>query len=147
MENGKLRLWIVAREIPASILSLTNDPEVLFDVESSSKETPEIFQEASVLLAPIRVGGGTSYKILESMACGTPVVTMQMSASAISAKDGEHLMVGNTAEELAKKTLHVLQNEEVYEKIAVNGRKLIEEKYSWKEISRKLEEVYKSVAN
>jgi glycosyltransferase involved in cell wall biosynthesis len=142
ISNFQLKLWIVAREIPASVLGLTEDAEVIFDVESSGRATPEIFQEADVLLAPIRVGGGTSYKILESMACGTPVVTMQMSADAIHAKDGEHLMVGQTAEELAQKTLHVLQNEEVYEKIAQNGRELIEEHYSWKEIARKLEEVY-----
>lgn len=144
-DKQQVKLWIVAREIPDSILNLTDDSDVIFDVESSNKPTPEIFKEASVLLAPIRVGGGTSYKILESMACGTPVVTMQMSASAIHAEDGKQIMVGQTAEDLAEKTIHLLQNEEFYERIAQNGRKLIEEKYSWKEIGRELEKVYNSL--
>ncbi len=140
-----LKLWIVGRSIPDSIKNLIDDSDVIFDEESSGRLTPEIFQEADILLAPIRVGGGTSYKILESMACGTPVVTMQMSASAIGAKDGEDLMVGQTARELAEKTIVLLQDQKTYEKIATNGRKLIEEKYSWKMIAMELEKVYLSL--
>lgn len=144
-KNPYAKLWIVAREIPDSIRNLSNDQDILFDTKSSSKPTPEIFQEADVSLVPIRIGGGTSYKILESMSCGTPVVTMPMSASALHANDSENIIVGKNAEELAEKTLELLKDEKVYKEIAENGRKLIEEKYSWKEIAKALEEVYKGV--
>lgn len=140
-----VKLWIVARDIPESIRSLTNNPKILFDTESSAKSAPEIFQEADVLLAPIRVGGGTSYKILESMSCGTPVVTMPLSANAINAVDGEHLLVGRVPQELADKTVELLENSKMYKNIAVNARKLIEENYSWKKIAKELEDVYKGV--
>lgn len=142
-----IKLWIVGRKIPDSIRSLTNDPNILFDEDSSQKPTPEIFQEASVLLAPIRVGGGTSYKILEAMSCGTPVITMPMSAHALAAKDGEHVMVGKTAEELAHKTVQLLENKNIFEKLAKNGRKLIEEKYTWKEVAKKLNEIYNNTVS
>jgi len=144
-QGTKFKLWIVGRSIPESIRSLTNDPDVLFDEKSSEKSAHEIFQEADVLLAPIRVGGGTSYKILESMSCGTPVVTMPLSAQAINAKDGEDIMVGKTAEELAEKTAALLEDKQLFETIAKNGRKLIEETYSWKNIAKELEAVYKGV--
>lgn len=140
-----IKLWIVGRTIPESVRHLTSDPSVLFDEESSTKSTPQIFQEADVLLAPLRVGGGTSYKILESMSSGTPVVTMPMSASAISAIDEKDIMVGRVAQELADKTLELLENKNLYAKIAKNGRKLIEENFSWKQIARELEAVYDSV--
>jgi glycosyltransferase involved in cell wall biosynthesis len=145
-ENSKLdvKLWIVGREIPDSIRQLTDDPSVVFDEQSSALPTEQIFQKANVLLSPIRVGGGTSYKILESMSCGTPVVTMQLSADSIQAKDGEELIVGQTAKELAEKTLLLLQDHKTYEKISKKGRDLIEKKYSWKEITKNLEAVYKN---
>ncbi len=146
MTNGRLKLWIVARSIPEAVRRLTNDPNVLFDEESSAKQANEIFQEADVLLAPIRVGGGTSYKILESMSCGTPVVAMQMSASAIHAVDGKDIMVGKVAQELADKTITLLDNEKVYKTIATNGRKLIEEHYSWKMIAEELSRIYNLLA-
>jgi glycosyltransferase involved in cell wall biosynthesis len=136
------KLWIVARSIPNSIRSLSNNPTILFDEESSSKPTQEIFQEASVLLAPIRVGGGTSYKILEAMSCGTPVVTMKLSADALEAKDGEQLMVGQSSTELAQKTISLLENKSVYEHVSKKGRAFVEENYKWEEIAKKLDEVY-----
>jgi polysaccharide biosynthesis protein PslH len=144
-QTKNTKLWIVAKNIPESIKNLTTDPDILFDEKSSDKPTPEIFQEADISLVPIRVGGGTSYKILESMSCGTPVVTMKMSAEAIAANDEEHLMVGKNAEELAKKTVSLLEDEKLYKTIAKNGRKLIEENYSWKEIAKELEIAYKDM--
>jgi glycosyltransferase involved in cell wall biosynthesis len=141
--KGELKLWIVGRNIPDSIRNLTNDPDVLFDEESSGLPTEEIFQQAALLLAPIRIGGGTSYKILESMSSGTPVVTMQMSADALGAKDGNEVMVGKNAEELAEKSLQVLSVDSLYKKISKNGRELVEKNYTWEEIGKKLDEVYK----
>jgi glycosyltransferase involved in cell wall biosynthesis len=140
--QADIKLWIVGREIPSSIKALSSDPDVLFDEESSSKSTPEIFREASVLLAPIRVGGGTSYKILESMSSGTPVVTMQLSADAIEAKDEKSIMVGNSAAELADKTGQLLENAVLYERIRKEARLLIEKKYTWKAIAKELEKAY-----
>ncbi len=102
-------------------------------------------QEATLLLAPIRVGGGTSYKVLESMSCGTPVVTMSLSAQAIGAKDGHDIMVGSTAAQLAEKTASLLNDSILYEKLSKNARVLIEKNYTWKKIAKNLEDVYKNL--
>jgi glycosyltransferase involved in cell wall biosynthesis len=140
-----ISLWIVGRTIPEKIKALSSDKAIVFDEASSQKPAPHIFQTADVLLAPIRVGGGTSYKILESLSSGTPVVTMPMSARAIAAVDDETILVGDNAETLARKTILLLENKAKYETIAKAGRKLIEANYTWPAIAQKLEEVYQSV--
>jgi glycosyltransferase involved in cell wall biosynthesis len=140
-----LKLWIVGRVIPDSIKSLTNDPDVLFDEKGSAAPTWEIFQKANIQLAPIRVGGGTSYKILEAMSCGTPNIITPLSAHALHAEDEKQALVGDSAEELAEKALKVLQEDKLYEKISHGGRKLIEDNYTWKAITKTLEQVYRSV--
>ena len=137
-----MKLWIVGREIPASIKGLTHDPDIFFDESKSVYPTEKLFQEADILLAPIRIGGGTSYKILESMSCGTPVVATKMSAQSLEATDNLNIMVGGSPAELAEKTLKLLSDKKLYEKCAKNGRKLIEEKYTWKRIAGDLEKVY-----
>jgi len=139
----EVKLWVVARDIPEEIKNLTDDPDVIFDEKSSEKSAPKIFQEADILLSPIRVGGGTSYKIIEAMSCGTPVVTMPMSAKAIQATAGEDIIVGESVKDLTNKTIELLTNEKLFKEIAKNGRKLIEEKYSWKKIAADLERIYK----
>jgi glycosyltransferase involved in cell wall biosynthesis len=145
-EVAEIKLWIVGRKIPNEMRGLTKDQDVVFDEASSSLSTEKIFHQATLLLAPIRVGGGTSYKILESMSSGTPVVTMKMSADAIDAKDGMDIMVGKDADELAKKSITLLTDENVYKTISKNGRILIEKNYTWEEIGKKLEEVYQKAA-
>lgn len=146
-EGQDLKLWIVGRKIPDSLRRLTTDPTILFDEESSALSAAEIFQKADVLLAPIRVGGGTSYKILESMSCGTPVVTMKLSADALEAEDGEALLVGQTAQELAEKTLKVLADKNVYKKVSAGGRAFVLANYTWSHIAKKLEEVYNTAVS
>jgi len=138
------KLWIVARKIPENIRKLTQDKDVLFDEESSTLMTEKIFQRANILLSPIRVGGGTSYKILESMSCGTPVVTYSMSAESIEAVDMHDILIGDNPSDTAQKAVQLLMDPILYEKISKNGRKLIENKYTWGKIVKDLEDVYKS---
>jgi len=45
---------------------------------------------------------------------------------------------------LADHVISLLENKDLYGKIAENARSLIEKKFSWKEISKILENVYKS---
>lgn len=144
LRDGKLILWVVGRKIPDSIKTLTTDKNVIFD-ENASEDTLEIFKKADVLLAPIRVGGGTSFKILEAMASGVLVVTTPLGIEGIEAQHNKEVLVGDNAESLASHILKVLQDEELSRDISKNARKLIEEKYDWEIIVKKLEEVYQSV--
>lgn len=143
--ESRIKLWVVGREIPDSIKKLTNDPDILFDQQGSSLPTEQIFQQAYALLSPIRVGGGTSYKILEALSVGTPVIITPLSAQSLGLKDKKEALVGQTAEEIAAKALQLLHDVNIYEKISKSGREFIEKNYTWKIIAQKLEEVYEKV--
>lgn len=139
----KIKLWIVGRNIPSSIKLLSNDSTIVFD-EDTSLKTHQIFQKADILLSPTRIGGGTSYKILEAMASGIPVVTTSLGIEGINAKDGEEVLLGENKEDLANQTIRLFEDKNLYKKIAVKARKLIESTYSWDHIVKELEEVYRS---
>ena len=142
MDNG-IKLWVVGRSIPQSVRNLTTDKSVIFD-ENASKETEEIFKKSDLLLAPIRVGGGTSFKVLEAMASGVPVVTTDL-GNAIEGKEDLEIVVAEEAEDFVKKIKKLLEDKAFYETISVNSRKLIEKKFNWKKIASDLNEVYESV--
>lgn len=143
MTEKGLKLWIVGRNIPSSIKKLTTGKNIIFD-ENAPKETEQIYQKADLLLAPIRVGGGTSFKILEAMASGVPVLTTEL-GNALEAEVGKEIIVATDTDDFVVKIKEVLEDKGFYEKISNNGRKLIEEKYNWKKISNDLESVYESV--
>ena len=145
INNREIKLWVVGRDIPSSIRKLTNDKSVFFD-ENAPLETELIYQNAYLLLAPIKVGGGTSFKILEGMASGVPVITTPL-GNAIGAKEDSEILIANDSEGFVGKTLELLENDELYEEISKNARKFIEENYDWGVITKKLESVYESAAS
>lgn len=137
--NSNLKLWIVGRNIPDNIKNLTKDPSVIFD-ENAPEDTPLIYIQAHILLSPVRVGGGTSFKILEAMASGVPVVTTSLGAEGIT--NGKELLRANNVEEIVQSVEKLFKDRKYYENISKAARKLIEEKYDWKKITRELENVY-----
>lgn len=142
MDKG-IKLWVVGRKIPQSIKNLTSEKDIIFD-ENAPKETELIFQKSDLLLAPIRVGGGTSYKILEAMASGVPVITTNL-GNAIRAVEDEEIVVAEDANSFTAKIERLLEDKRFYESVSSNGRKLIEERFNWKKIAEDLNCVYESV--
>lgn len=138
-----LVLWIVGKHIPKNILSYAGG-RIIID-ENAPDETAQIFEEAYLLLAPIRVGGGTSYKILEAMASGTPVITTSLGLEGIEAKEGEDILVADTPEATAASVKELVTDSKRYEDVAKNARARIEKTYSWDSIGKTLEDVYKEV--
>ncbi len=136
------KLWIVGRNPPPDILSYSsNDIKVEGDIEDIRKA----YALSSVLLAPIRNGRGTKYKILEAMATKTPIVGTKLATEGIKIKNGQEAFVENTAQGLAKKTIHVLKDKDIGEKLAESAYTLVSTKYNWETISAKLDQVYKKV--
>jgi len=140
----KVTLRIVGRDMPNDIKNW-QDPSVIVE-ENSKRPTQEIFSESFALLAPIRVGGGSQYKILESMAVGTPVITTKLGLSGLDVERDTDLLVADDSSSLAEKAIELLHNEKNYNNLAVSGRKQIEEKYDWSKIAKTLDGIYHDVA-
>ncbi len=137
-----LKLWVVGRWIPDSLKRLTSDKSIFFD-DNAPVDTSLIYQKSHILLAPIRVGGGTSYKILEAMASGIPVVTTPF-GNAIDAMKNSEAIICESSKDFVQGITSLLEDKDLYMKIAINARKLVEEKFSWEKITNDLESVYEN---
>lgn len=142
-KNPNLKLWVVGKNIPDAVLKLQNE-NIFFD-ENAPDQTELIFQEADLLLSPIRVGGGTNFKILEAMASGTPVVTTNLGNEGIEAKNGEEIIICEKPDEFVNKTLLLLGDKYLYEKLSRNGRRFVEKNFDWRNIANKLDVMYRSL--
>ena len=143
-EKTNVKLWIVGKNIPTKIKNLATGKNIILD-ENNKDETSEIFRKAYILLAPIRAGGGTSYKIIEAMASGVGVVTTNLGIEGLEAKNNIHVLSSQHQDEMADLVLDLIHDHSLYRKLTLNARKLVEEKYDWKIIANKLNEVYLSL--
>ncbi|HNQ77865.1 MAG TPA: glycosyltransferase family 4 protein [Acidobacteriota bacterium] len=96
-------------------------------------ERPEdAFSKASVAAVPIFVGGGSRYKIIEALASGVPAVSTSAGAEGLDLRDGEGLLIREGAREFADGLVSILAGGALREKLSVEGRNKIEEKYSFR---------------
>jgi len=75
-----------------------------------------------VALLPLSQGAGIKVKTLECMAAGVAVVTTPIGAEGIAAAHGVHLLIGKTAEELARHTVRLLRRPEEARQIGERAR-------------------------
>ena len=111
------------------------------------KGVKKAYQESGILVAPLYGPGGSRLKILGAMGAKLPVVTTNIGIEGIDALDGQSVLVGRTPEELSTLAIRLLQNKDLYKKLALNARKLVEEKYSYQAIAHKLDGIYTEVKN
>lgn len=132
------KLWIIGKEAQKFFPNLSREDIRVEEVE----DVREIYQQASVLVAPIYGGGGTRYKNFEAFASGLPVVTTSIGIRGTDAKDGEEVIVRDNPEDIAKAAVEILNNPKLYQKIAEKAKKMVKEKYDWDPIAKKLSNIY-----
>lgn len=88
-------------------------------------------ERADVMVAPLRMGGGTRFKVLEAMAVGLPVVSTPAGLQGIDAEPERHVLVARAPVDLAAAVLRLLDDHALAQDLARSGRKLVEERYSW----------------
>lgn len=93
---------------------------------------------ADIMLAPIRIGGGTKFKILEAMAAGLPVITTTIGAEGLNTNV---LWIADSPAETVACIGDIMENVQKVKK----ARNLVEREYNWDNIAVLLENVWKSV--
>jgi len=141
-EIPNAKLWIVGRNPTSEIRNFAKSDIVIDD---SVVDIRTAYGSSDVLLAPIRNGRGTKYKILEAMATKTPIIGTRLAIEGLSIKHNKQALIATNSSDLASMTVKVLKDKTMGEKLASAAYLLVKSKYDWKKISEKLDSVYKEV--
>lgn len=137
------KLWIIGKDAKSFFSPLSSD-DIRVDEVSDVRV---VYQESSVLVAPIYGGGGTRYKYLESFASGLPVVTTNVGIKGINVKDGEEVIIRDNPQDIADAALKLLSDEILYKKIATNAKGMVAKIYDWDPIAKKLSRIYEALGS
>ena len=136
----KAKLWIIGKDAKSFFPNLSSDIKV-----EEVSDVREVYQKATVLVAPIYGGGGTRYKNLESFASGLPVVTTSIGIGGTDARNGEEVIIRDKPEEIAEAAIRLIKDLSLYKKIAENAKRLVREKYDWDPIAKDLSNIYEQL--
>ncbi|MDW8326829.1 MAG: glycosyltransferase [Anaerolineales bacterium] len=101
---------------------------------------------ASVYIAPLRLGGGTRFKLLEAMALQTPIVSTTLGAEGFAVADGRELLLADSPDDFAGAVLRLLTDLELRTKLAEAGLACVRRNYDWSVIVPALKEIYDAQA-
>jgi starch synthase len=106
----------------------------------------ELYQEASVYVNPA-LKDDFGIVNLEAAACETPIIASKAGGIVEFVKHDVNgiLVPPNDPKELAKALTKLLKNKELREKYGKNGRKMVEEHFSWESIARDAVKIYEKM--
>lgn len=135
-----VHLYIVGKQPHADIQRLAQDSDIT--VTGYVPDILPYFGGADVYIVPLRVGGGTRLKVLESMATGLAMVSTRLGAEGIDLTDGEHVMLADTPSDFADATVQLLQHPEQRKTLGARARAQAEAQYDWRQIVPRLYPLY-----
>jgi glycosyltransferase involved in cell wall biosynthesis len=138
-----VELVIAGKDPVREVSALAQNPAIT--VTGSVPDIRPYLQRATVAAVPIAYGAGIQNKILEAMACATPVVTTPQAVTALSAVSGRDFLVAEDPDGLAEQILCLLANPTMQRRIGESGRLYVERNHDWKTIVAQLEGIYHDV--
>jgi glycosyltransferase involved in cell wall biosynthesis len=97
---------------------------------------------ATLSIVPLRIGGGSRLKILESFAAGAPVVSTAIGAEGLDVEDDVHCLIADSPEDFARSIGDLLRDPARREALSRAGRLLVEERYDWGRLAVLQEEAW-----
>lgn len=144
--NPRAKLRVVGRQ-PAT--KLREQVEGLSGVEWVG-EVPDIrphFARAFVVLVPLRIGGGSRIKILESMSMGKAVVATRIGAEGLDVVPGIHCLIADSPADFCQSVVQLLDDPERAAELGRKGRELVLRQYDWGRVAKILEQAWIETAS
>jgi glycosyltransferase involved in cell wall biosynthesis len=99
-----------------------------------SADLQAIYRDSRVSVAPLLFGSGMKVKVLDAMARGMPIVTTSVGAEGIDMEHGKHLLVADNPDDMANEVDRLLTDPDLWQRLQVNSRALIRERYTWRQL-------------
>ncbi|MCO6495528.1 MAG: glycosyltransferase [Bacteroidetes bacterium] len=137
--------FIIAGQKPVAkvkALAATN-----VEVTGFVEDIAEYYKNASVVVAPLRIGAGTQNKVLEALAMAVPVVCTNVGFEGLGIQSGEGVFMETDKMAFANNVIELLNNEDLRKQTGLKGREIVINKFQWNVVAKLLETYLEEVKN
>ena len=137
------KCYIVGQNPINKILDLADNQSI--SVFSNVESVIPYYEQSTIVIVPIRMGGGTRIKILEALACRRPIVSTQIGAEGLHLTNKIHGFIEDSPDKFAKLCLDILQNYNLAAKVADAGFSFVKNNFDAMTITEKITQVFDTV--
>jgi glycosyltransferase involved in cell wall biosynthesis len=134
-----LGLSIVGSSPPPALVAAAGNGVI---VTGTVPDVTPYLDRATVVVVPLRLGGGMRVKVVEALAAGKAVVSSRRAAAGVGVTDGEHLLLAETDSQFADRVGELLRDPERRAKLAAGARAWAEENLGWERTIAAYEDLY-----
>ena len=98
------------------------------------------------MAVPLRIGGGSRLKILESLAAGLPVVSSAVGAEGLELANGRDLVVAEDGAAFVQALADAMLAPDRARARAEHGRRTVAARYGWDMLAARLEQIWLDAA-
>jgi polysaccharide biosynthesis protein PslH len=138
-----VQLTIAGADPTREILALEQQPAVT--VTGRVEDIRPYLRRATAAVVPLLYGTGIQNKVLEAMACATPVIATPQALTSLAVRPGQEVLVGQEPAAFAEAVLALLADREQQRRIGWAGRQFVEANHDWAAVAAKLEGIYDGV--
>lgn len=133
------RLYVVGDHLPSTFVNRENANIIC------TGHVPDVkpyLERASIVVVPLRLGGGMRVKVLEALAHGKAVVASSRAVEGLDLVDGEHVILAEADNEFSRAIIDLLRHPHKQEKLATRARVWARENISWEKTVLEYEDLY-----
>ena len=136
-----LQVLIVGKNPPPEIQEYAQKPNVV--VTGGVPDVRPYYRRAWMQIVPLRIGGGSRLKIVESLAMGTPVISTTIGAQGLGLVHNDDILLADTSDDFVTQTARGLADEALRQHLKTKGLETVCSRLSWKTLGNQLSEIYK----
>jgi glycosyltransferase involved in cell wall biosynthesis len=135
-----LKLLIVGKDPVAEIKAHAAKPGIT--VTAGVPDVRPYYKRAWLQIVPLRIGGGTRLKIVESMGMRTPVVSTTIGAQGLDLRHGQEILLADCATDFIRQTARALGDSALRSHLEENGFYTARARLSWPKLGQDLCDAY-----
>jgi polysaccharide biosynthesis protein PslH len=140
----EVRCTLIGARPPESIIERAKtDPSLT--VTGYVDDPLPYLQDASMMIVPLKAGGGMRVKILNALAQGIPMVTTTVGCEGIAVTHDKDILIADEPSAFAEASLRLLTDADLNQRISQNGREMVMQRYDYREAVKPLDDIYAEI--